>query len=99
MLVTDGRFTGGKAADAAKHGVRCVHPDTFVTLLDHLQPAPPKATPATPRQHTTPPNASAPVGVSPAAVRTWAQANGYQISQRGRLPAEVLDAYHRAQPR
>ncbi len=29
-----------------------------------------------------------------AAVRAWAQANGYDISARGRISAEVLNAYH-----
>jgi len=32
-----------------------------------------------------------------AAVRDWARANGYQISDRGRIPAAVSDAYHAAQ--
>jgi DNA polymerase-3 subunit epsilon len=99
MLVTDGRFSGGKAVDAAEHGVRCVHPDAFVTLLNHLQPAPAKSAPAVPRprQHTSSPVNVAPAGVSPAAVRAWARANGYDVGERGRLPAEVFDAYGRAE--
>lgn len=28
------------------------------------------------------------------AIREWARKNGYQVSERGRIPAEVLDAYH-----
>jgi len=37
-------------------------------------------------------------GVEPdlAAVRQWAQAHGYQVSQRGRVAREVLDAYRAA---
>jgi hypothetical protein len=31
------------------------------------------------------------------AVRQWAKDNGYQISERGRVPASVLDAYEAAQ--
>lgn len=31
-----------------------------------------------------------------AAVRTWANANGYTVSDRGRVPAAVLDAYDAA---
>ncbi|TKJ29882.1 hypothetical protein A6V29_19185 [Blastococcus sp. CCUG 61487] len=99
ILVTDGRFAGGKAEAAAEHGVRCVHPDAFVTLLDHLQPATAKPTPTVPRprQHTSAPANVAPAGSSPAAVRAWARANGYDVGERGRLPAEVFDAYRRAQ--
>jgi hypothetical protein len=29
-------------------------------------------------------------------VRTWAKANGYQVSERGRVPASVIDAYEAA---
>lgn len=39
MLVSDGSFSGGKAADAAVLATRVVHPDQFVVLLKHLQPA------------------------------------------------------------
>lgn len=30
-----------------------------------------------------------------AAIRDWARKNGYNVSDRGRIPAEVLDAYHK----
>ena len=30
------------------------------------------------------------------AVREWAKQNGYQVSERGRVPAAVLDAYEAA---
>ena len=30
------------------------------------------------------------------AVRQWARARGYKIGDRGRIPAEVLEAYHSA---
>lgn len=30
------------------------------------------------------------------AVREWAKSNGYQVSERGRVPASVLDAYEAA---
>ena len=34
------------------------------------------------------------------AIRAWAVANGYAVSERGRIPSEVREAYHRdaAQP-
>lgn len=31
-----------------------------------------------------------------AAVRDWANKNGFQVSTRGRVPANVLEAYHAA---
>jgi hypothetical protein len=30
------------------------------------------------------------------AVREWAAKNGYQVSQRGRIPASVIEAFNRA---
>ena len=32
-----------------------------------------------------------------ATIRAWAQANGYDVSDRGRIPAYVEDAFHSAQ--
>jgi len=34
--------------------------------------------------------------VDPKAVRAWAAANGREVSPRGRIPAEVVDAYRAA---
>jgi Lsr2 len=34
--------------------------------------------------------------VSPGTVREWARTNGYAVSSRGRLSAELLDAYRAA---
>ncbi|WAA65131.1 histone-like nucleoid-structuring protein Lsr2 [Microbacterium oxydans] len=31
-----------------------------------------------------------------AAIRAWANDNGYTLSERGRIPAPILDAYHAA---
>jgi DNA polymerase-3 subunit epsilon len=106
MLVTDGSFSGGKAADAAALGIRCVHPDQFAVLLDHLQPAV-RSNSAVPRQPTgAPPATSEPAvdgpaskpesTVSPVAARAWARSNGFHVGERGRLPAEVANAYRRA---
>ena len=30
------------------------------------------------------------------AIRTWAQAAGYEVSDRGRIPAEIVEAYDKA---
>ena len=113
MLVTDGSFEGGKAADAAALGTRTVTPEVFETLLRHLQPAAPTPAVVVPAQRPQPQpavesvaghpdratstgSAAIAAGVTPAAVRTWARANGYDVGARGRLPAEVFDAYARA---
>lgn len=29
------------------------------------------------------------------AIRAWARKNGYEVSDRGRIPSEVVDAYHK----
>ncbi|MFF5990872.1 MULTISPECIES: histone-like nucleoid-structuring protein Lsr2 [Prauserella] len=29
------------------------------------------------------------------AIRAWARKNGFEVSDRGRIPSEVVDAYHR----
>ncbi|QIS20675.1 histone-like nucleoid-structuring protein Lsr2 [Nocardia terpenica] len=31
-----------------------------------------------------------------AAIRKWAQQHGHEISSRGRIPAKIIDAYHKA---
>lgn len=36
------------------------------------------------------------VGPNPKAVRDWARSNGHTVSDRGRVPAEVLAAYEAA---
>jgi hypothetical protein len=38
--------------------------------------------------------AGAGTGADLAAVREWARANGYEVADRGRIPAAVSDAYH-----
>lgn len=35
-------------------------------------------------------------GESPAVVRQWARANGYEVNERGRIPANVIAAYNAA---
>jgi len=33
---------------------------------------------------------------STAAIRTWARDNGHEVSERGRIPKAVVEAYHSA---
>jgi hypothetical protein len=54
-----------------------------------------------PVSSTTRPSDGAPVRrptrrdpIQVAAIRTWARSNGYDISDRGRIPREVEDAYN-----
>jgi hypothetical protein len=35
-------------------------------------------------------------GVTPKEIRAWAAQNGYEVPERGRIPAEVSEAYHAA---
>ena len=83
-------------------------PEEFAVLLRHLQPAVKKTTASIPRPHseapaTTPPSSvetalpeASGNSVSPAVVRGWARANGYEVGDRGRRPLEVTNAYCRA---
>lgn len=104
MLVTDGSMDGTKLAKAREVGTRIVHPDTFETLLAHLQPAAPVeqlsqfgAGPSQPAPAAHRKLASmAPRSIadaSPGIVRTWALANGYAVGVRGRISAEIWEAY------
>lgn len=43
-----------------------------------------------------PATAHAPSSVDTRAVRAWAESNGYQVSDRGRISTEVMDAFHAA---
>ncbi|WP_317951516.1 histone-like nucleoid-structuring protein Lsr2 [Curtobacterium sp. 'Ferrero'] len=112
VLVTDGAFSGTKAAKAQQLGTRQVHPDTFALLLQHLQPAVSRSATVHDRKQIAPPPDSAasvaPPGPgaagaaqlasSPAAIRAWASANGFDVGTRGRLPREVSDAFAAAHP-
>lgn len=105
MLVTDGGFEGTKAAKAAELSIRKVHPDLFQVFLDHLQPTRPPVDTLASRvikeQGAAPgPAASTQIGArgaAPSVVRAWALANGLDVGVRGRLNAQVFDAYWNAQ--
>lgn len=61
-------------------------------------PAQPAVNASTQTAPAGPADASAaPVGPSPALVRAWGRDNGWEVGQRGRLPAGLLDAYVAAQ--
>lgn len=100
MLVTDGSFAGGKLERAHELKTRIVDPETYAALLKHLQPAHIVA----PRTERFAPNPAAnhvegdvsrsiAAAASPGEIRAWGIANGYAVGVRGRLSAELVDAY------
>lgn len=100
LLVTDGTFSGGKAADAARVGCRTVHPNDFAILLQHLQPAVvrerkkvPAAEPGRSPDREAPATTAPADRADPAVVRQWARENGYAVGTRGRLHQALYDAY------
>ncbi|MEN1974099.1 exonuclease domain-containing protein [Cellulomonas sp. P4] len=104
MLVTDGSFTGTKLSEALRLGTRIVEPGLFRVLLDHIQPAvapsitatkygeAPLAVPASVAERA----GSEASGASPAEIRDWARRQGITVSDRGRLPADVIVRYRHA---
>jgi DNA polymerase-3 subunit epsilon len=104
MLITDGTFVGTKAEGAAVHGTRIVDPDTYATLIQHIQPAlarpAPRPLPTATDGHNrhkadTPTSAKT---IDPATVRAWARSHGYEVGVRGRVSKELIDAYAEAHP-
>lgn len=103
MVVTDGSFAGGKLERAGELGTRIVDPETYALLLKHLQPRAVATTETkqamSTRADATEPSATAgsPSTLSPSEIRAWGAANGYAVGVRGRLSAELREAYERAQ--
>lgn len=102
MLITDGTMDGTKLAKATAVGTRIVHPDVFEVLLGHLQPAlptdavrrpPAPARPTQSKSPEAPQSGSETAAASPTMIRSWALANGYEIGVRGRIAANIVDAY------
>lgn len=99
MVVTDGSFPGTKLARAHDLGTRVVAPELYALLLRHLQPAqapvpkkPEKTMAVAPAGEPSPVRS----GASPSDIRAWGLANGFAVSVRGRLSAELIRAYERA---
>lgn len=91
MLVTDGSFSGGKAADATALGTRCVHPDQFDVLLRHLQPANRPTVAAVPRQRT----ATQPVPWPATGSLPTPDDIGLPMSSAGDVPPTVIRTWAR----
>lgn len=111
MLVTDGSYDGIKARAAQELGTRVVHPDDFHVMLEFIQPwthaamdtppapadapRPSAPSPAGATRVPTYPAGGAPARVPASVVRAWAIDRGLAVGVRGRLSAEVWDAYAR----
>lgn len=99
MLVSDGSFAGGKLARANELGTRIVEPETYALLLKHLQPTlvvgpkPRLAAAATTTAVAGNTPGKATTDASPGEIRAWGIANGYAVGVRGRLSAELVQAY------
>lgn len=102
MLVSDGTMDGTKAAKARELGTRIVHPDVYAALLTHLQPATARQARQSSKVQARPPvdvpaatatGSIALAAASPAVIRAWAIENGYDVGTRGRLHADVIQAY------
>ena len=55
-----------------------------------------KASASQARARRRSPGQSASPEVDPHAVRAWAESNGYQVSQRGRIAQKIIDAFRAA---
>lgn len=99
MVVTDGSFAGTKLARAHELGTRVVDPELYALLLKHLQPAqspvPQKSQRAMPISAAGTPTAVR-SAASPSDIRAWGVANGFAVSVRGRLSADLIGAYELA---
>ncbi|MER6046205.1 Lsr2 family protein [Streptomyces sp. BHT-5-2] len=100
IIYTDD-LTGEETSEAATHTITLdgvayeidLGPDSYDKLLEAVGPflkAGRKTGRARkPRKETT-------GGDDTAAIRAWAKENGYQVNDRGRVPADIREAYQRA---
>lgn len=104
MLVTDGGFEGTKYARAKELNTRIVSPTDFAVLLKHLQPtsaAPAKSLRPVPSvmpddRSLEPAAGNVNATISPSEIRAWGAANGWVVGVRGRLSADLVQAYELA---
>jgi hypothetical protein len=76
------------------------HLDEFHRVMQGFAGAARRSSPGSRRVGSPSGVRSSRAGANPselAQVREWARANGYEVSDRGRIPAQVRDAYNRAQ--
>jgi len=105
ILITDGANPDTEKAIAARGlGTRTVTPAQFAGMVAHVQPAAmPVDTTGAPRANVTrniqktataaAKSTSSLSTVTPGAIRSWARQQGLPVGERGRLPAELIEAY------
>ncbi|GHF61635.1 Lsr2 family protein [Streptomyces mashuensis] len=105
VIYTDD-LTGEESSEAATHtfaldGVNYeidLGPDSYDKLLEAIAPftkAGRKVRGA--RKAGARVGTAASSGGDTAKIRAWAKANGYEVNDRGRVPAEIKEAYSKAQ--
>jgi hypothetical protein len=70
--------------------------DNAQRLREAMQPYVDAARPAAAAPRSARRSSAKVLGESPAQVREWARANGYEVNERGRIPANILAAYRAA---
>ena len=96
VLVTDGaNLDTAKARKAREFGTRIVHPDMFALLVEYIQPAEPDAGPAPAADTAIAVGKTVPPSMQNDAttIRAWANANDLPVGVRGRIPADVIEAF------
>jgi hypothetical protein len=68
--------------------------DPFLAVAERAEPRRRAATASGPRPAGAPRRPTRRDPIQVAAIRNWARENGYDISDRGRIPREVEDAYN-----
>ncbi|MFJ5594750.1 Lsr2 family protein [Streptomyces noursei] len=100
IIYTDD-LTGEETSEAATHTIALdgvtyeidLGPDSYDKLLEAVGPFL-KAGRKTGR--TRKPRKATASGDDTAAIRAWAKENGYQVNDRGRVPADIREAYQKA---
>ena len=71
-------------------------PDNLDALIDAMQPYLDAATVITGKDARKPITQRSRAKTDTKAIRAWARQNGYEVSDRGRIPDDVMDAYDAA---
>jgi hypothetical protein len=95
-------LTGEETSEAATHTISIdgvtyeldLGPDSYDQLLEAVTPFT-KVGRKT-RKTRKPRNLASGGNEDTAAIRSWAKENGYDINDRGRVPADIREAYHKA---
>lgn len=69
--------------------------DALAQYVEHARRAGGRKRPSTRTAAKSPARSAAVDREQNQAIRAWARKNGYEVSDRGRIPSEVVEAYHR----